>query len=244
MTQDRILRRASATLLALAFSLAPLAQAQYWVSFEDDTRYMALGDSISAGYAAMPATQGFVYQLYQGGAIDKLNNTLFCTAAVPGALSKDVLDYQVPQVKRFFKDTGTPYRKVVTLTLGGNDMLQVLAGADPTVVLTAFGANLYQVLAQLVTQFPDLRIYVANNYNPKLSLPGGDVLISQLNQVIGGVVASFPGNVVLVDVHGAFEGRSGLLLNERRGADEYEVHPTNAGYGVITRVFEDAIRKH
>ncbi len=243
MRHDRVLPRAGATLLALAFSLAPLAQAQPWVSFETHTRYMALGDSISAGYAAMPATQGFVYQLYQGGSIDTINHTLFCSSAVPGALSQDVLAHQVPQVKRFFPVTGATYRRVVTLTLGGNDMLQVLGGADPAAVLTAFGNNLFQILAQLVTEFPDVEIYLANYYDPRLPVPGGDELVRQLNLVIGGVAAAFPGSVVLVDLHGAFEGRSGLLLIEKKGAGDYEVHPTNAGYRVITRAFEDAIRE-
>ena len=115
-----------------------------------------------------------MYQLYQGGAIDKVNDTLFCAAGVPGALSKDVLDYQVPQVERFFSDTGTQYRKVVTLTLGGNDLLQILgAGADPNVVLPGVGSNLAQILARLVSQFPEARIYVANYNDPKLPVPGG-----------------------------------------------------------------------
>ncbi len=244
MSEKRFHMRAGKVLLALAFSLMPLAQAQPWVSFETHTRYMALGDSISAGYAAMPVTQGFVYQLYQGGAIDKVNDTLFCAAGIPGALSKDVLDYQVPQVRRFFSDTGMPHRKVVTLTLGGNDMLQVLGGADPTTVLTSFGNNLFQILTQLTTEFPDVRIYVANYYDPGLPVPGEDGLVAALNQVIGGVVAAFPGKVVLVDIHSAFDGRSGLLLIEKKGSDTFEVHPTNAGYRVITRAFEDAIAGH
>jgi len=229
-------------LLALAFGLMPLAQAQPWVSFQTHTRYMALGDSISAGYAAMPATQGFVYQLYQSGAIDKVNNTLFCAAGIPGALSKDVLDYQVPQVGRFFSDTGMPYRKVVTLTLGGNDLLQVLDGADPTKVMTSFSNNLFDILTQLTTKFPDARIYVANYYDPRLPVPGGDAaLVAGLNQAIGGVVGVFQENAVLVDIHSAFDGRSGLLLIEKKGSNAFEVHPTNAGYRVITRAFEEAI---
>jgi len=84
------------------------AHAQYWVSFADDTRYMALGDSLSAGYGARRATQGFVYGLYQSGGIDNLNNTLSCDAGGPGVKSADVLAYQVPQVGLFFSDTGTP----------------------------------------------------------------------------------------------------------------------------------------
>jgi lysophospholipase L1-like esterase len=205
---------------------------------------MALGNSISAGYGAMPATQGFVYQLYQSGAIDKVNNTLFCAAGIPGALSTDVLDYQVPQVGRFFANTGMPYRKVVTLTLGGKDLLQVLDGVAANDVMANVSNNLFQILTELTTKFPDARIYVANYYDPRLPIPGGDLLVAGLNQVIGGVVALFPGKAVLVDIHSAFDGRSGLLLIEKKGSNALEVHPTNAGYRVITQAFEDAIGGH
>jgi len=220
----------------------PGAQAQPWVSFDTHTRYVAIGDSISMGYGAMPSTQGFTYQLYQSGAIDSINNTLFCPMAVSGALSKDVLDYQVPQVGRFLSNTGQPYRKVITLTVGGNDLQQVLGGADPTAVLTALGTNLYQILASLTTQFPDARIYVANYYDPRLPIPGVDALVVMMNQVIAGTVANFPGSVSLVDVHSAFQGRSGLLLIEKKGAEPLQVHPTNAGHRVIADVFAKAIR--
>lgn len=152
-----------------------------------------------------------------------------------------MLDYQVPQVARFFSNTGTPYRKVVTLTLGGNDLLQILGGADPNVVLPSVGNNLAQILAQLTTQFPEARIYVANYNDPKLPVPGADALVAALNGVIGAVVANFAGHAVLVDLHSAFNARSGLLLIDKKGSDTYGVHPTNAGYRVITQAFEDAI---
>jgi lysophospholipase L1-like esterase len=90
---------------------------------------MALGDSLSAGYGAHPATQGFVYQLYQSGVIDNVNNMPFTNVGVPNATSSDILTFQVPQVGLFFADTGQSYRKVVTLTVGGNDLLQILQGA-------------------------------------------------------------------------------------------------------------------
>ena len=209
-------------LLVLALGLMPLAQAQPWVSFQTHTRYMALGDSISAGYAAMPATQGFVYQLYQSGAIDKVNNTLFCAAGIPGALRKDVLDYQVPQVGRFFADTGMPYRKVVTLTLGGNDVLQVLGGADPSTVLASFSNNLFLILTRLTTQFPNARIYVANYYDPRLPVPGEDALVAGLNQVIGGVVGLFPQNAVLPGHNTGLRGRHWKAIGPARLRTELE----------------------
>ena len=203
---------------------------------------MALGESVTAGYAAHPATRGFAYRLYQGGVIDNINQTLFCNVGVPGAMSKDVLNHQVPQVELFFKDTGETYRKVVTLTVGGNDMLQVLEGEDPADVLATMGSNLASILAILVNKFPDARIYVANQYDPMLPVPGEALLVAGLNQVIAGVVQLFPENAVLVDVFAAFEGRNGLLLIEKTGSEQFQVHPTDAGYKVMADAFEDAIR--
>ncbi len=229
-------------LCALVFALLPATQAQPWVSFETHSRYLAMGDSISSGYAAVPATQGFTYQLYQSGAIDNVNHTLFCTMAVPGVLTKDVLDYQVPQAARFFSNTGSPYRQVITLTTGGNDMRQVLAGADPAVVLQNVARNLYLTLAALTSQFPAARIYVANYYDPQLPVPGERALVMALNGVIAGAAGAFPGAVNVVDLFTVFDGRSGVLLIERKGADAFEVHPTNAGYRLIADTFAGAIK--
>jgi lysophospholipase L1-like esterase len=220
-----------------------MSQAQPWVSFETHTRYLAMGDSVSAGYGAMPVTHGFTYNLYQSNVIDNVNNTLFCPMAVPGALSQDVLLHQVPQARLFLADTGAPYRKVITLTVGANDLLQVLVGADPNLVLQTVGTNLAMILGQLRTLIPDGKIYVANYYDPKLPVPGEKDLVMALNQVIVSVVASLgTSQITVVDIFTAFEGRSGLLLAEKKGSDLFEVHPTNAGYRVITDAFADAIK--
>jgi lysophospholipase L1-like esterase len=57
----------------------------------DATRYMALGDSIAAGYKAVPVTNAYPYLLYHKGVFDVIPHTLFCNASVPGATSADVL---------------------------------------------------------------------------------------------------------------------------------------------------------
>ena len=238
-----------AALAVATLAAGPMAAAQPWASFDNNTRYLALGDSLSAGYEAKPVTQGFVYQLYQGGAIDSLNNLLFCTEAVPNATSSDVLHYQVPQAHLFFMDTGTSYRKVVTLTVGGNDLLSLLR-PDGTVdlslvtaALTNYGNNLFGVLNSLATSFPDVRIYVGNIYDPKLPVAGEVQLAASFNQVTATVVGYFPQNVVLVDVFSAFQGRSGLLLIERKRAG-FNVHPTDVGYHVMTAAFKSAMGGH
>ena len=235
---------------ALALSgFAATAAAQPWTSYADNTRYLAIGDSLSAGYEAKPVTQGFVYQLYQGGVIDSLNNLLFCNMSVPGARSIDVLSHQVPQAQLFFDQTGKSYKKVVTITVGGNDALALLdpsgninLGQVPGMI-QAYGNNLAAIFGSLVAANPDVRIYVGNLYDPKLPIPGADLLIAAMNQATATVAGFFPANVTLVDVHTTFDGRSGLLLVERKGAG-FNIHPTDAGYRVMTNTFADAIASH
>jgi len=243
----RVLPGMLCALLFIAGSAA--AAAPPWASFGDNTRYMALGDSLSAGYGARPATLGFTFRVYYSGVVDNLNNTLFCAAAVPGATSIDVLSYQIPQVQLFFKETGTAYRKVVTLTVGGNDLYSVVK-PDGSVDLAAipgmlqgYGGNLYGILTALTAMSSDVKVYVGNLYDPKIPIPGSGDLIIAMNQLMAQTVSAFPGKVVLVDIHKAFQGRYGLLLNERRGVDPTEIHPTDLGYGVMAAAFADAIGK-
>jgi lysophospholipase L1-like esterase len=241
MTKRFQCRLAAGVAVALLCLLTPTANAQPWVSLETHTRYLAIGDSISAGYGAMPVTQGFVYDLYQSGAFDDITNMLFCNMAVPGATSQDVLQYQVPQARLFLADTGQPYRKVITLTVGGNDMLQVLGGGNPATILQSFGTNLGAILAALKTQFPGAEILVSNYYDPKLPVPDERTLVMTLNQVIATAAAAT--GVTLVDIFSAFDGRSGLLLIEKKGSAETQIHPTNAGYRAIAQAFKAALKE-
>jgi len=233
---------------ALMFlTLAGAANAQTWASFDDNTRYLALGDSLSAGFEAKPVTQGFVFKLYQSGAIDSLNNLLFCAAAIPNATSADVLHYQVPQAHLFYANTGKSYRKVITLTVGGNDALSLLdAGGNIDLagvpgMIQNYANNLAVILGSLVAGFPDVQIYVGNLYDPKLPIAGADVLVAYMNQTTATVTGLFPANVTLVDIHSAFQGRSGLLLVEKKGVG-FNVHPTDAGYHVMSNTFASAIK--
>jgi lysophospholipase L1-like esterase len=204
--------------------------------FDQHTRYMALGDSLGAGYGAIPATEGYVYLLYRSGVFDTIPHTLFNDAAVIGATSEQVLKYQVPQVGSFEPN-------VITLTVGGNDLFTIFEGADPGAVLDNFQNNLIQILGTLQNALPNAKIYISNLYTIS-EIPGADDIVPIINQIIGSV-ASFYG-VPVADVFsafGGFEGRKGLLLIERHGADPDQVHPTNAGYRVIAQAFEAVIDK-
>lgn len=204
--------------------------------FDSHTRYMAMGDSLTAGYGAIPATEGYVYLLYRSGAFDTIPNTIFCNAGVPGATSSDVLAHQVPQAIGNFRPD------VITITVGGNDLWRIMEGADPTTVLQEFQNNLVQIFLTLGTapELQNAKIYISNLYSIP-EIPASEVVVPVFNQIVAGVAANF--GVVVADVYSAFKGKNGLLLVERNNTDSYQIHPTNAGYRVMARAFEDVILK-
>lgn len=231
---------------------APVAAQSPQQLAADATRYMALGDSLAAGYKAQPVTQGYAYLLYRTGVFDRMPHTLFNNAAVVGATSLDVLLYQVPQALITAGEGGFQ-PQFITLSVGGNDLAAILrfAAANPTGdletvindALHAYTTNLIAILQQLSLGLPGVQIFVANQYSVpeiEMALPDGDLLLLGFNQALAGVLAGFP-NAHLVDVHSAFLGRNGLLLIDRRGAGPFEVHLTNAGHRVMAQAFADAL---
>ena len=74
-----------AGLVVVLLLLPALAHAELPWQTDEHTRYMGMGDSLAAGFGAVPATHGYVYLLYQRGVFDTVPNTLFANAAVPGA---------------------------------------------------------------------------------------------------------------------------------------------------------------
>lgn len=209
-------------------------------------RYMSLGDSIAAGYKAQPATAGYAYQLYLDEIYGRTPDTVFANAAVPGATSSDVLNFQLPQVPLFAPG-------IVTMSIGGNDLLALLGDAPPTpeqvgVVLTEFAGNLSQILVGLCSVMPEGgRIYLHNLYEIP-EIPGTTQVVPLFNGVMAEVVEGIvkvpvcTDNVIAVaDVYSAFFGQRGLLLIERfekKGLlDSFEVHPSDKGHRIIEDLF-------
>jgi lysophospholipase L1-like esterase len=233
-----MLKTAACSGLLLLALLTGVARADQPWTFSDNTRYIALGDSLAAGYGAMPTTNGYAYLLYREGVFDQTSNSLFANAAVPGATSQEVLEHQLPQVIQRF----VPH--VVTLSVGGNDLLAIFGGADPNVVLPLLQSNLTGILCGLRLALPQSRIYIHNLYDvPEITGgPGTPAfgLLMIVNNIIAGVAQGC--GATLADVFSAFEGRTGLLLVERHGADQFEVHPTNAGYRAMAQAFQAALQ--
>jgi lysophospholipase L1-like esterase len=240
--KNRLMSLVSVVVILVLGTVLPAAAELPW-QFAEHTRYMALGDSLTAGYGAIPQTNGYAYVLYKTGAVDSVPNTLFTNSAVPGMTSWEVMTHQVPQAAIFKPD-------VVTLTVGGNDLLTILSGAVPQLVLDQYGGNLATILVSLCTNSaPGVQIYVGNLYSVPLPIPlDVDYVVGLFNDVVESVVYEVIPNmedlgcgVEVADLYGAFQGQSGLLLIERNQANPLEIHPTNAGYKVMAKAFRDAM---
>jgi lysophospholipase L1-like esterase len=234
------------SLLLLLVLLVPCLALAALPAVQPSVRYMSLGDSLAAGYKAQPAIKGYSYQLYLDQVFGTIPDTVFDNASVPGATSTDVLNFQIPQVHLFEPN-------VVTMSVGGNDLLTLLGSTPPTqeqvaIVLGQFGANLGQILVGLCGLMPPGgQIYVSNQYTIP-EIPGADQVVPLFNGVVADVVAQvklFPActdkTIGVADVFNAFLGQKDLLLIERflkKGIVTQEVHPTDKGY----RVMEDAFR--
>jgi lysophospholipase L1-like esterase len=233
---------------------APVSAQPAQLLAADATRYMALGDSIPAGYQALPVTNAYPYLLYGNGVFDAISHTLFCNAAVPGATSRHLLLDQVTQATIPAAQGGfNP--AYVTVTIGGNDLLSILKFIQThpnqdevlqfaNAVLAQYGQNLAAALSQLRIGLPNAKIFVANQYTvPEIEalVPLTAPLIAAFNGVVQQVVGLYPDHVYLVDVHAAFLGRQRLLLDERPGVSPFETHLTTEGHRVMAQAFADVI---
>jgi lysophospholipase L1-like esterase len=240
---------------SLTFATASLAQSRN--DLDEHTRILALGDSLTAGIGAMPATEGYAYLLYRDGVYDRVANTNFANAAMPGATSDEVLKFETPLATQAgfllppIPDEATPHNppRIVVMTVGGNDLLSLFNPlADAATAIAKFSANMVGVFAQLC-RIPNTRIYAGNMYNINTfpappSVPVGQI-VNAFNKALADVVTAVnaggaicPNNVKVADVYSQFLGdQSALLLINRKGADKFEVHPTNAGHRAIERAF-------
>ena len=124
--------RTAAFVLVAALVAAPMFAQSPQQLADDATRYMAMGDSLAAGFKAQPATQGYAFLLYQTGVFDRMPHTLFNDIGVVGATSGDVLKYQVP-LALIPAALGGFQAQYITLNVGGNDIaaLRALAASNP-----------------------------------------------------------------------------------------------------------------
>jgi acyl-CoA thioesterase-1 len=201
-------------------------------------RYVALGDSITAGKGVKSLRLAFPARLValeerRGGASSQV-------LAQPGWTSKDLL--------RAVTGGGCPgiaRADLVTIWIGGNDLLRaglaIVKGAPPAVVekaLTSYGQNM-ALLAGQVRKVCGGNVVLVLQYNPFPCSPIACQAVGRLNEVTTRIARELGLPLAAADVW--FAGREALLIagyqggrvEDVRRARELPVHPNEAGHRLI-----------
>jgi len=238
--------------------------------------YLALGDSYAAGVGASdPPTRGYV-PLFADTLLGPTGQPLAArNLGIPGATSADLLGDWAARgadgtgpLAGAVRTLGAGGITVVTLDIGGNDILRLLkpgeacAGAaidgDPCLAamreqLRAVSAvNIPPIVAALVeAAVPGTQLLVLTYPNPFSTGQGGitaartDLAMGELNAIIGGTVrdntaraATRGVTLTLVDLAPTFAGRGGTLTHIRDTPPD--IHPTDAGHAAIADLLKEA----
>jgi hypothetical protein len=231
------------------------------ISFPKTFYYLAMGDSVAAGHGALPMTHAYPDQLYDRGVFGTKPATFFVNIALKGARSWELRDHQVPQV---LCAASAARPDVVTITAGANDFLagddNVLAIAQRVADAVDFLLNNGAGLAGPPVRDPltgapcpalsDVTILVSNYYRIPHPVPAIDAqldgALQAFDQLLRLFLQAIPvpsgSRVAIVDLYSASEGRTGLVLIERRlGFSSplvFDPHPTNLGQTFIAQQFE------
>ncbi len=225
--------------------------------------YVALGDSLAAGYQPKVGddkTGGYVGTVLiaekRMARKTKLRN-LACsgetsTTLVNGGRCGYVKGSQLDQALAFMHAHKRTTR-LVTMTIGANDVTPCLGAADQNACvqqkLTTLGANLNKSLSKIRAAAPNARIVVTNYYNPYLALYFSNPALAQqtsslqmaLNQTIAVVTTPYG---TTVDVASAFQSYDttvvagvptnvGVICRLTWMCSLSDIHANDDGYALI-----------
>jgi lysophospholipase L1-like esterase len=251
------LRLAALSLLALALTVAcddgssNVTTSGLLPDGEEGGVYLALGDSIAEGEGASdPAATDYVAHV-AGALSARYGDSLEVQSlAVGGHTTQDLIDTQLAPAVEVLSAGDV---RLVTVTIGGNDLYQY--SADPACVadpadpncpleagLTDVERRLDQILGDLRAAAPET-VVVIELYPNLFSGTGhafsrsADTAFGLLNGVIQGVARRH--DVVVADPVLAFEGRGPEYTHTLDPTPDF--HPNDAGYEVIAEAFLEAL---
>jgi len=222
--------------------------------------YVALGDSLAAGYAPDGTLgKGYADYLAEDIKVAGLLGDFDNRYAVTGFTSQDVLT--ALQNDKHTNLPGSPdslginkrlaQADIITLDIGANDLLDTVkfdaqtgtASFDPGTVMSVpaqVEANVKDIITRIKEVSPKAQIYLMGYYNPFWALPqeSQDLLtltLSQLNTALN-MAASSMGATFVPTQEAIAVNSQGYLPNSR------DIHPNQEGYQVIAGEFWRALK--
>ena len=205
---------------------------------EPPLTYVSLGDSLAVGVGSSdPRERGYA-PLYGRLLEEKTGREVnLVQLGVSGETSESFLSSADPQLARAEAALRENPGAVVTLSLGGNDLLGVANGTDAEreAALARYAENLDRILKSLRSASdPGPRVSVLALYNPA---PGSftDRWSGRLNETTRAVAERNGATVAAGDE--AFRGHETEYA--RHALYPWDIHPTDAGHAALARAFAE-----
>jgi lysophospholipase L1-like esterase len=211
--------------------------------------YVALGDSLAAGFIVDEPTDAYVAQI--ATALRETAPIELRNFAVPGETSTSFLRHQIPDAVKYIQEQRAAGKRVspITLDIGGNDARAAERGSveQRQQTIAAIEANIGTALDQLLVATADRNgqptadIAIMTYYNPFPGDPNNQASpaywSSQLNEAI--TRAATRRGVAVADVAGAFEGGKVYRYTYIASGD---IHANSDGHTLIAERFLAALR--
>jgi lysophospholipase L1-like esterase len=210
--------------------------------------YLALGDSLAAGYIVNQPEDAYVARI--GEALQQYGPIEVRNIAVPGETSASMLRRQLPEALEIIRAEQATGRRVspITIDIGGNDAMGAERGSNEErrQAIDRIEANIATILDQLVaatTTSEGIRtadIAIMTYYNP---FPGDEADIEtpaywsvQLNNAIARVAEER--GVAVADISEAFAGGNVYRYTYIAMGD---IHANSDGHALIAEHFLDVL---
>ena len=206
---------------------------------EPPLTYVSLGDSLAVGVGSSdPRERGYAPVYRSILEEDTGRDVRLVQLGVSGETSESFLNGADAQLARAEAALRRNPGAVVTLSLGGNDLLRVANGTDAEreAALARYAGNLDRILKSLQSaSAPEPRITVLALYNPA---PGSftDTWAARLNETIRAVAERNGATVAAGDE--AFRGHEAEYAHHARYP--WDIHPTDKGHEALARAFAQA----
>lgn len=199
-----------------------------------NTSYLALGDSITTGYGVLPQ-QAFATLFYSK--LRAANPSLKYINLGVNGLTSEKLVAMLEQPRVF---TLLPLAKIISLTIGSNDLLQfgrgLISGMEvpADVTLGKFNHHLMLVGERIHSANPSAVVKIVTLYNPLAPMDKrvkdlAQGILKTANHSIRRVAREY--RMGVVPVAKVFSGREQFLL----GSDH--LHPNVSGHQVMAELF-------
>lgn len=225
------------------------AQAQPYTPRGPGDVYVALGDSLAAGFTVSQPQDAYVAQI--AAELRRTQPLEVRNFAVPGETSASLLRRQLPQALQFIQEQRAGGKRVspITLDIGGNDgrAVERASDAERRQMIAAIEANIGSTLDQLIAATSTRSgertadIAIMTYYNPYPGDTNDPATLAywsaQLNAAIERAAQSR--GVAVADVAGAFSGGNVYRYTYIATGD---IHANSEGHALIAERFIAALR--